>query len=195
MPTAPSRQLAPIAPVPSGTIAVARVGDQGREEGDRLLEVDEELGRRDDVEALEVRRLAVEEPLAPRGWATSSQRLSLSRFGRSRSQEWRTSRAVSRRPSWKRTPGRSRNRKRVPSFSVRTSEASQGTIRVALGRPGQRLEDARQDLGLLDRVRQSDGIEAPHDARDRHVEDAAAARPLGGRRRRPAPPPFRARRS
>ena len=51
-------------------------------------------------------------------------------YSRSRSHEWRTSRAVSRRPSWKRTPGRSRNRYRRPSFSVWTSEASQGTIRV-----------------------------------------------------------------
>ena len=78
----------------------------------------------------EVRGLAVEQRAALPGSTESTQRLSLSRFRRSRSQEWRTSRAVSRRPLWKRTPGWSRNRKRAPSFSIRTSDASHGTIRV-----------------------------------------------------------------
>src|SRR5438034_389046 len=38
------------------------VGEDGWKEGDGLLEVDEELGRRDDVEALEVGRRAFDDP-------------------------------------------------------------------------------------------------------------------------------------
>ena len=57
------------------------VGDQGREERDRLLELDDELGRRDDVEPLEVRRLAASSFRALRGSRESNQRHSLSRVG------------------------------------------------------------------------------------------------------------------
>src|SRR5262245_52040389 len=55
-----------------------------------------------------------------------NQRLSLLALRRRRSNENRTSRAVRRRPSWNRTPGLSRNRKRVPPASDWNSEASHG---------------------------------------------------------------------
>ena len=84
---------------PRGRSPSRRRKSIGREEGDRLFEVHVELRRRHDVEAL---RDPSPRP-SSRRWAPwigeSTQRLSLSRFSRSRSQEWRTSRAVSRRPS------------------------------------------------------------------------------------------------
>ena len=105
-----------------------RVGDDGREEGDGLLEVDEELARREDVEALEVGGFAGDEPP---GAADGRQQPPVHGLRHQKPlQEKRTSRAVRRRPSWNRTPGRSRNRYCFPSLSVNTSEAIQGTMRV-----------------------------------------------------------------
>ena len=62
------RAVAPDGPGPLRQDRGRRVGDDGREESDGLLEVDEELARRDDVEALEVGGLAGDEPpCAPDG--------------------------------------------------------------------------------------------------------------------------------
>ena len=169
-----------------------RVGDDGGEEGDRLFEVDEELGGRDDVKAFQVGRLAGDQ--AP-GAADGRQQPPVD--GRRQEEALPGGAHVARRDA---PPVVETDARPQPETVPRGVGLDQdlrgepgGDARAFEG-PGQRLEETGHDLALFERLALR-RVERPDDAGDRDVENAAACPPVGARPIRPRPRPCRARRS
>ena len=157
-----------------------RVRDDGRKERDRLLELDHELGGREDVEALEVRAFALEDGLRsadrrqePAGVALGALEEALEREAHVARREGPP--VVEERPAPQAEP--------VPQAAVLRLEVRDEPRRDpgALDDPRQRLEDVREGLGLLVR-RAERRVEALDRARDRHGD--RPAHPPAGRERR-----------
>ena len=140
-----------------------------------MVEVDVELGRRDDVEALEIGGRPVQEPLRAPEIGASSQRLSLARLQQKPLEgvpHVPRASTVFRRESARR--GAAGTETARPPSPSRISEASQGIDACALDRQGQGLEHARQRPRPAPGARRA-WARSTGRLPDRHVQDSAPA--------------------